>query len=267
MMEFDARLFDGLRNAAHIVVFTGAGASAESGIPTFRDKQTGLWQKFDPAELATPGAFRADPSLVWGWYESRRATVLRAKPNGAHEAIAAMAQQVPRLTLITQNVDDLHERAGSRDVLHLHGELAHPYCEGCRRRYDFPTPGSPAPGAGSAAPGGGSRREPPRCISCGGRIRPGVVWFGESLPREVWQASCQAARQAHVFFCVGTSSVVQPAASLTALAIEAGAMTVQINPNPTAMDDDVTLTYRGPAGVILPRMIEQAWPNLATRSP
>jgi NAD-dependent deacetylase len=254
MTEFDMRLFDALRNSAHIVVFTGAGASAESGIPTFRDKQTGLWQRFDAAELATPQAFRADPSLVWGWYESRRAAVLRAQPNGAHLAIARMAQRVPRLTLITQNVDDLHERAGSRDVLHLHGELAHPYCEGCRQRYEFPKDAA-------AVSDEDRRAEPPRCTSCGSRIRPGVVWFGESLPSEVWQASRKAAGQANVFFCIGTSSVVQPAASLTELAIHAGAIAVQINPNPTEMDDEVTLTYRGPAGVILPQLVEQTWPD------
>jgi len=254
MTEFDEQLLEGMRKGRHIVVFTGAGASAESGIPTFRDRQSGLWQKFDAAELATPGAFRADPSLVWGWYESRRRAVRCAQPNGAHEAIAQMARHVPRLTLITQNVDDLHERAGSRDVLHLHGELAHPYCEGCRRRHDFQEQTPP-----DACQTG--RIEPPRCATCGGRIRPGVVWFGESLPGAVWQASCEAARQAHVFLCIGTSSVVQPAASLTGLAIEAGAMTVQINPNPTSMDGDVRFTYRGPAGMLLPQLIEQAWPS------
>jgi len=131
----DSRLTSALRQAKGVTVLTGAGVSAESGIPTFRDKQTGLWENFDAAELATPYAFERDPALVWGWYEWRRAAVLAAQPNAAHRAIAAMAEVVPQFTLITQNVDDLHERAGSLDVLHLHGELSRPYCKVCRRSY------------------------------------------------------------------------------------------------------------------------------------
>ena len=134
----DPQIVAALRAATRVVVLTGAGVSAESGIPTFRDKQSGLWERFDASELATPDAFERDPALVWGWYEWRRAAILNAKPNPAHEAIAAMAHLAPRFTLITQNVDDLHERAGSREVLHLHGELARPYCENCRQSYVYP---------------------------------------------------------------------------------------------------------------------------------
>lgn len=234
------------------MIFTGAGVSQESGIPTFRDRLTGLWENFDASDLATPEAFDRDAALVWGWYEWRRAAVRDALPNPAHRAIAELARRVPDLTLVTQNVDDLHERAGSPVVLHLHGRIAHPYCERCRRAH-----------AVSEAPtrlGEGRRIEPPRCASCGGRIRPGVVWFGESLPAEEWQAAQRATRRADVFFCVGTSAIVQPAASLTDLAVAAGAMTVQVNPNSTGIEKRVSIVLRGPAGSVLPRVLEQAWP-------
>jgi NAD-dependent deacetylase len=246
----DATVADALRKATRVVVLTGAGVSAESGVPTFRDKQTGLWEKFDATELATPYAFRRDPALVWGWYEWRRVTVLRAMPNPAHRAIAAMAELVPTFTLVTQNVDDLHERGGSRQVLHLHGELARPYCEECRESYAFPQ-------AVPEVPFDGSRIEPPHCATCGGRIRPGVVWFGESLPELEWAAAREAARNCDAFLCIGTSSLVQPAASLTDIAIRAGAVTVQVNPNPTDIDSAVTCAIRGLAGEVLPQIVRQ----------
>jgi NAD-dependent deacetylase len=249
--SFDPRLLNALRAAGRLVIFTGAGVSAESGIPTFRDKQTGLWERFDAAELATPHAFERDPALVWAWYEWRRATVTNAQPNPAHHAIAAMAAFVPKLTLITQNVDDLHERAGSREVLHLHGEVLRPYCEKCRQPYSLPNPATP--------PSVSVRIEPPRCRSCNARIRPGVVWFGESLPERQWLSACEAARRCHVFFCIGTSSLVQPAASLTHLAIAAGATTIQVNPNSTDVDDAVTFNLREPAGAVLPQLVADTW--------
>jgi NAD-dependent deacetylase len=248
----DPRIVAALRAAATVVVLTGAGVSAESGIPTFRDKQTGLWERFDASELATPYAFERDPALVWGWYEWRRAAVLKAKPNPAHEAIAAMTDLVPRFTLITQNVDDLHERAGSRDVLHLHGELSRPYCERCRQSYVHPnTP--------PRLPPGGTPIEPPRCGSCGARIRPGVVWFGESLPAHAWGSARESVAQCDLFISCGTSSLVQPAASLTDLAIDAGATAIQINPNPTDIDNAVTFNIRLPAGAALPQLIADTW--------
>jgi len=250
--EFPLSLITALRAATRVVVLTGAGVSAESGIPTFRDKQTGLWEKFDASELATPYAFERDPAFVWGWYESRRTMVLYAQPNPAHLALAAIAALVPQFTLITQNVDDLHERAGSRDVLHLHGELSRPYCESCRRSHVLPA-GIPE------LPTEGARIQPPRCEFCGARIRPGVVWFGESLPAGTFESARESAAQCDVFFCVGTSSLVQPAASLTDLAIDAGATTIQVNPNSTDIDNLVTFSLRGPAGTVLPQLVVETW--------
>jgi NAD-dependent deacetylase len=241
-----------LKGARHVVVFTGAGASAESGIPTFRDRQTGLWEHFDVQSLATPEAFDRDPALVWAWYEWRRVQVLASEPNAAHRAIAELAGRVKRLTLITQNVDDLHERAGSREVLHLHGRLCAPYCSVCRSEYRAAAPSHQAQA--------GCRLEPPLCDRCGGRVRPGVVWFGECLPSGPWEQSVEAACRCDAFLCVGTSSVVEPAAGLTRAAIEAGAVTVQINLDSTCLDDRVTLNLRGPAATVLPKLLAEVWP-------
>ena len=247
-----AALIEKLRNVHRLVILTGAGVSQESGIPTFRDRQTGLWSRFDAAELATPEAFERDPPLVWGWYEWRRGAVRRAEPNAAHHAIALLARKVPELTLVTQNVDDLHERAGSPQVLHLHGRITHPYCESCRRAHTV---------SGDLVPEDEGRLiEPPRCASCGARVRPGVVWFGEALPVEEWHAAHAAAQRADLFLCVGTSSLVQPAASLTDLAARAGATTVQVNPNSTGIEERVTFSLRGPAGTVLPLLLAHAWP-------
>jgi NAD-dependent deacetylase len=251
----DPRIIHALRAASRVVVFTGAGVSAESGIPTFRDKQTGLWENFDAAELATPHAFERDPAFVWGWYEWRRARVLKAQPNAAHRAIFALQAHVPHFTLITQNVDDLHERAGSTPVLHLHGELSRPYCQSCRRPYVHAA-GIPH------LPSAGARLEPPACGGCGAKIRPGVVWFGEPLPRAPWIAALDAAKHGDFLICCGTSALVQPAASLVDIAIDAGATTVQVNPNPTELDAAVTFALRGPAGVVLPHLVAETWPGL-----
>ncbi len=245
-------LIERLRQAERVTVLTGAGVSAESGVPTFRDRQTGLWEKFDAAELATPSAFERDPALVWGWYEWRRMLVLRARPNPAHRALAAMAGHVPRFTLITQNVDDLHERAGSAHVLHLHGELARPWCESHRHPYAHPA-GIPQ------LPDGGMRIEPPCCTVCGARVRPGVVWFGESLPELAWLAAVEAARHCEVFLSVGTSAMVQPAASLLGFSVAAGAVTVQVNPHETPADAAVMFALRGAAGTLLPQLLRETW--------
>ncbi|AWE89659.1 sir2 family protein [Pseudomonas paraeruginosa] len=165
-----------LAGARRLVVFTGAGVSAESGIPTFRDALDGLWARYDPAALATPAAFADDPALVWGWYEWRRQKVLRAQPNPAHRAIAALADRVADTRLVTQNVDDLHERAGSREVLHLHGSLHAPRCAGCAMAYRGPL-------AEAAEPEAGRRIEPPRCRACGGPVRPGWSGSARRCPR------------------------------------------------------------------------------------
>lgn len=175
-MDAAARL---LREAKHVVVFTGAGASAESGIPTFRDALTGLWARFDPSRLATQEAYRAEPDLCWGWYKWRRRKVAQAQPNHAHLAIVELAKHVPKVTVVTQNVDDLHERAGNQGVIHLHGSLHSPRCLDCGATYTSPL-------SSEALPEEGARIEPPRCSSCSGNVRPGVVWFGEMLPEQAW---------------------------------------------------------------------------------
>jgi len=248
-MVFNEELLDCIRKAQHVVVFTGAGVSAESGIPTFRDAQTGLWTEYDAETLASPEGFRADPALVWGWYEWRRMRALHAQPNLAHLAIAELAERVPRLTLVTQNVDDLHERAGSDNPIHLHGSLNSPRCFVCARHYDYSS-GIPD------EPEGGRRLEPPSCAHCGGYIRPGVVWFGESLPEKAWQAAQQATQNCDLLFSIGTSSMVWPAAQLPETAARHGAIIVQINPEPTALDCTARFNLRGKAGDILPALLQ-----------
>lgn len=237
-----------LQQAKHVVVFTGAGVSAESGIPTFRDALTGLWQRFGAEDLATPDAFRRDRDLVWGWYEWRRMQVLRAQPNPAHIAIAGLAQFVPRLIVVTQNVDDLHERAGSAEVLHLHGSLHSPRCFACGSAHRLAS-GIPE------EPEGGRRLSPPLCRHCGGAMRPGVVWFGEGLPEDVLESAFAAARACDLLFAIGTSGLVQPAARIPVLARQAGAKVVQVNPTATALDDDCSWSLRGAAGVIMPSLL------------
>lgn len=235
-----------------ITILTGAGVSAESGIPTFRDRLSGLWQRFNAEALATPAAFRSDPAPVWGWYEWRRMKALRAEPNPAHFAIAEMAQRVPELTVITQNVDNLHERAGSENVTHLHGSLHAPRCFACARPFQLPAeiPDEPE---------GGRRLEPPHCLHCGGRIRPGVVWFGEPVRKEAWEAAAGAVRSCDLFMSVGTSSVVFPVADLMNLAAGKRATIVQVNPRPTRWDELATFSLPGPAGEVLPELVTAAW--------
>jgi NAD-dependent deacetylase len=251
VIDLPGELIDGLRSAHHVMVLTGAGVSAESGLATFRDKQVGLWERFDPMQLATPEAFERDPALSWGWYEWRRMQVMRAAPNPGHLAIKAAAEYVPNLTLVTQNVDDLHERAGSGPVHHLHGSLAKPYCRACKQVHALLE-------AIPDEPDNGRRLDPPRCAHCGGTVRPGVVWFGEMLPRQEWHVAEQAARQCDVFLCVGTSATVFPAASLLQIAASAGAATVQVNPAGTGASG-LTFDLRGPSGSILPDLVRRAW--------
>ncbi len=243
-----------LRGAKNVVVFTGAGVSAESGIPTFRDALTGLWERFDAQDLATPEAFRKDKELVWGWYEWRRMKVLRALPNPAHIAIAALAQHVPKLTVITQNVDDLHERAGNIDVLHLHGSLHSPRCAACGRPHALP-PGTPD------EPDDGRRLSPPVCSHCGGSVRPGVVWFGEELPTQALHRAFTCAQECDVLFAIGTSGLVHPAARIPVLAKQAGALVVQINPTSTDLDRESTWSLRGAAGAVMPHLLQVAFPT------
>jgi NAD-dependent deacetylase len=187
-MDFPAPLIEALKAARRVMILSGAGVSAESGLATFRDKQAGLWERFDPTQLATREAFERDPELVWGWYEWRRMQVMRAAPNPGHLAIKELADRVPSLTLVTQNVDDLHERAGSDPVHHLHGRLAKPYCMSCGHEHLLPA-------AIPDEPTNGRRLRPPQCLQCGGTVRPGVVWFGEMLPEQEWELAARAASE------------------------------------------------------------------------
>ncbi|WIM94103.1 NAD-dependent deacylase [Actinoplanes oblitus] len=242
--------------ARHVVVFTGAGISAESGVPTFRDALTGLWSRFDAQALATPQAFDDDPDLVWGWYEWRRRLVQRVRPNQGHLAVARLATHVPRLTVITQNVDDLHERAGSPAVTHLHGSLFTPRCASCARP-------APVPESTGEQPDEGRRVAPPHCRHCAGLIRPGVVWFGEALPEDALESAVQAATECDVLLTVGTSALVYPAAEIPRVAGRFGAAVIQVNPQPTPLDPIAEVNLAGPAAEILPALVTATWPGFS----
>jgi len=228
-----------IRQAGFLAVLTGAGISVESGIPTFRDAQTGLWAKFDPRELATPAAFARNPKLVWDWYAWRRELVNRAKPNAGHRAIAELERRTPRFLLITQNVDGLHRRAGNRKLVELHGSIDRVKCsrEGTIVTHWQPTDNVPL------------------CASCGAPLRPDVVWFEEMLPGGALTAAEEAARHCDVLLVVGTSAEVYPAAALPSQAQAAGATVVEINPNRTPLSASADYTLRGPAGWVLPALI------------
>ncbi len=223
-----------------IAVLTGAGISAESGVATFRDKD-GLWSRFNPAELASMDGFLANPQLVWDWYQYRRGIIDSVQPNPGHRALAEMEELFPRFTLSTQNVDRLHQSAGSRKVLELHGNIIDNFCVDCRKTFEFPT---------------GEIEEIPRC-ECGGLIRPSVVWFGEMLPEDVLRASDMAARQAQVYFSIGTSAEVFPAAQLPLIAQNHGAVLVEINPHETQLSSVADFSLRMPAGEALPALVER----------
>jgi NAD-dependent deacetylase len=228
-----------IANARRIVAFTGAGISVESGIPTFRGPG-GLWRKFKPEDLATAGAFERDPKLVWEWYDSRRQNMLKAEPNRGHHALAELERRAPEFTLITQNIDGLHDRAGSRNIVKVHGDIWMLRCKVCgREREDLRTP---------------LPELPPYC-ECGGMLRPAVVWFGECLPPGVWSKAEFAASRADVFLTIGTSAVVYPAAGLIDVAKMGRATTVEINPQPTSYSGELDYSLRGPAGEILPTLI------------
>lgn len=234
-------LIERLDAARHVVVLTGAGVSAESGVPTFRDALGGLWSDFKPEELATVAAFEADPETVWSWYEWRRDLVERVEPNPGHYALADLESLVPRLTLVTQNVDGLHRRAGSRAVIEFHGSLFDNRC--------LPQ-AHPAPNVPRPCPA------PPRCTICGGHIRPGIVWFGELIPPEALARSVSAAESCDLFLSVGTSSLVYPAAGLAERAQASGATVVEINPQATDLADLADYAIRAPSGQALPAMVE-----------
>jgi len=245
-----------LAEARRVAVLTGAGVSAESGVPTFRDAQQGLWAQFDPQQLATEVGFRADPTRVWDWYQFRREAIARVEPNAGHRALAAFAQAHPgRLTLITQNVDGLHQRAGSLDVLALHGHIFEDHWLGgtdpaglaCERPHPLGVPCDPT----ALVPG-----HPPRCPACGRLVRPGVVWFGESLPEAPLRAAEQAASACDVMLVVGTAGAVYPAAGLVFTAREAGARVVVLNPQPTELDALADVLLRCPSAQGLPALLD-----------
>jgi NAD-dependent deacetylase len=241
-----------LRSAEHVCVLTGAGVSAESGIPTFRDAQTGIWAQFSPQELATPEAFATNPDRVWQWYAARRAAVRSAQPNAAHVALVSLASRVSHCTLVTQNVDDLHRRAGSQDVIALHGSLMQARCSaGC---------------LGAVTPDDSITTKAPRCESCGALLRPDVVWFGETLPALEFEAARSAAVACDLFLSVGTSNVVAPAASLPWLAASHGATVIVVNPTMEGQRKGPSvLPLEGPAGVMLPRLVEAAFAGKRVR--
>jgi NAD-dependent deacetylase len=258
-----------LGKARRVVVFTGAGMSAESGVPTFRDGLTGLWARYDASRLATAEAFHADPDLVWGWYEWRRAAARAAEPHAGHLAVAEIEARLPDTVVVTQNVDDLHERAGSRGPVHLHGSLFAPRCIGPGAHTaaaaavpdtDGPdTDGPNTDGPDTDGLGDGRRIPPPRCDRCGSLVRPGVVWFGEPLPEAALETAVDAAAACEALLIVGTSGVVYPAAEIPRIAARRGAAVIQINPQPTALDRICTINVRGTAARVLPALVAAAW--------
>lgn len=231
---------DMIQAAEHVAVLTGAGVSAESGIPTFRDALTGLWARYDPAQLATPEAFSRDPALVTRWYDERRLRCAACDPNPAHHALVTL-QQSRRLTLITQNVDRLHTRAGSLDVIEIHGNLFTWRCT--RTGTEVEPPIEPF------------QTHPP-LSEAGAPMRPGVVWFGEMLPARAMKAAHAALESCDLFMSVGTSALVHPAAGFVDLARHHGAATIEINADPTPITSDVDLAIQAPAGEVLPAVTE-----------
>ena len=238
-----------LQDAAHIAMLTGAGVSAESGVPTFRDAQTGLWANFRAEDLATEAAFRRDPQRVWDWYAERRANMVDVQPNAGHHAVAAFQQRHPgRLTLATQNVDGLHQKAGSPEVLALHGNIFDDQwldpCALARRPQDGCHVAQAQPG------------RPPRCGQCGNLLRPAVVWFGEMLPMDALAAAEQAAERCDVMLVVGTAGAVYPAAGLAHQARAAGARVVIVNPHPSELDDIAHRVLAGTSAQVLPQLLD-----------
>lgn len=244
------RAADFLRASKKIVFFTGAGISAESGIPTFRDKLSGLWTNHDPQRLETANAFRENPALVWSWYLWRRHQVSQAKPNSAHHCISRLAKAGWDVSVVTQNIDDLHERTGSNPVLHLHGSLMDVKCLACHR------PGKLTP-AQLEVPEEGQLIEPPRCARCNGKLRPGVVWFGENLPEDAWRSAVRLVRGCDLLISVGTSGVVMPAAGIPDMALAAGATVIHVNLEDVGLDGAGEMMLMGNAGVVLPAMLQE----------
>ncbi len=242
-MNFPGTLLNFLRQAERVAALTGAGVSQESGLRTFRDAQTGLWAQYKPEDLASPEAFARDPKLVWDWYAMRREKVRGVEPNPGHIALAEMERRVPQFTLITQNVDGLHRKAGNRNLFELHGNIQCVRCSEC----------------GMFAETWEENEDVPRCAGCGGMLRPDVVWFGEALPRSALEAAVQAARASQVFFSIGTSGLVQPAAALAFAAHNKGAVVVEVNLEPTPLTGKADFFLQGKSGEVLPELVKAAW--------
>jgi NAD-dependent deacetylase len=233
-----------LARARRVVVYSGAGVSKESGISTFRDPSEGLWAKYDPMELATAEAYARDPAFVWAWYMDRFGLIEQAQPNPGHTALAELADLVP-LIIVTQNIDGLHQRAGSRDVIELHGSALRFKCLAGRHT------------GLSLADLAGSDEAPPRCPHCDEIVRPDVVWFGEALPTAALERAFELASGCEVLLAVGTSGVVYPAAMVPVLAQQAGAAVIDVNPEPDAIANMADWFLRGPGGEVLPRLVAE----------
>ena len=240
-IQFSERLLGALRSAESVAAFTGAGVSAESGVPTFRGDD-GIWKKFKPEELANFDAFIRNPEIVWEWYSHRQRVVGAVQPNAGHYALVELEHRCAKFAVITQNIDNLHRRAGSTTVYELHGNIERNYCISCRKQFSNDE---------MLMEG-----KVPRCDRCGGLVRPDVVWFGEILPSDQWDAAERAARDADVFLSIGTSGVVYPAASLPLIAKRAGAFLVEVNAEPTPLTDYADEFLMGKSGDVLPRLVE-----------
>jgi len=237
---FSERLLSVLKKANSVAVFTGAGISAESGVPTFRGED-GLWKKFRPEELASLDAFMRNPDLVWEWYRYRKKIIADLKPNAGHYALAEIEKRHEHFAIVTQNIDNLHRRAGNKNVYELHGNIERNYCIDCRKSFSNAEIIS--------------YEKTPHC-TCGGLVRPDVVWFGEFLPEDQWNAGVAAAEHADIFFSIGTSAVVYPAASLPMIAKRAGAYVVEINLERTELSNNADEVLLGKSGEILPKLID-----------
>lgn len=239
-MEIDLSLAKRIAAARRLVALTGAGVSAESGLPTFRGAG-GQWNNMRPEQLATAEGFRADPKMVWSWYQHRRRAYRLAAPNAGHLALAELGTILPSVTIATQNVDRLHQRAGSRQVIELHGNVVENHCMRCNEP------------AGEVSL---ESDELQACRHCGGWLRPSVVWFGEMLPVEALESASEAAAAADVFLSIGTSAQVYPAAQLPALAQHNGALLIEINPEPTPLSHLAEAVFRAPSAQVLPALVK-----------
>jgi NAD-dependent deacetylase len=243
-MIFSVELISLLASAHRIVALTGAGASQESGLRTFRDAQSGLWSQYKPEELASPEAFKRNPKLIWDWYAWRREAIKGVRPNPGHIALVQISRKVLGFNLITQNVDGLHTLAGSRDVIELHGNINRVRCADGHGIVEDWEEGPAGIGL---------------CPKCGGLLRPDVVWFGEELPRASLEAAFKAARKSDVFLSIGTSSIVQPAAALAYAVRNRGARIIEINLEPTSLTPKTDFFLQGKSGEILPELLAAVW--------